>query len=113
MVIRLGVTGLKKTELGYLLDLFGGMGEEGWCDLVYVKSLSMIRLMVVLLMPLSCMVSMVLVLWVFKDKIMHFREVKCQEFDIKYKVFYNIHIERITVACGYSRYHIRLRFTVV
>ena len=73
----------------------------------------MIRLMVVLLMSFSCMVSMVLVLWVFKDKIMHFREVKCQELDIKYKVFYNIHIERITVACGYSRYHIRLRFTVV
>ena len=31
MVIRLGVTGLKKTELVYLLDLFEEMGERvGW-----------------------------------------------------------------------------------
>ena len=60
----------------------------------------MIRLMVVLLISFSRMVSMVLVLWGFKDKIMlHcFREVKCQEFDIRYKVFYNIHIERIAKA---------------
>ena len=36
VVIRLGVTGLKKTGLVYLLDLFGRMGEEEWCDLVSV-----------------------------------------------------------------------------
>ena len=56
--------------------------------------------MVVLLISFSRMVSMILILWGFKDKIMlrYFREVKCQEFDIRYKVFYNIYIERITVA---------------
>ena len=39
VVIRLGVTGLKKTGLVYVLDLFGAMGEEGWWDLVCVKHL--------------------------------------------------------------------------
>ena len=55
-------------------------GEERWCDLVCVKPH--------------------IVLWGFKDKIMlHcFKEVKCQEFDIRYKVFYDIHIDCITVA---------------
>ena len=33
-VIRLGVTGLKKTELVYLLDMFGGSGKKGWYPLV-------------------------------------------------------------------------------
>ena len=36
VVIRLGVTWLKKTGLVYLLD-FLGRGEEGWWDLVSVK----------------------------------------------------------------------------
>ena len=51
-------------------------------------------------MSFSSMVSMVLVLWGFKDKIMlHcFREVKYQEFYIRYKVFYDTHIKRITLA---------------
>ena len=56
----------------------------------------------VLLMSFSCMVSMVLVLWGFKDKIMlHcFKEVKyqLQEFDIRHKLFYDISTERVTVA---------------
>ena len=34
VVIGLEVTGLKKTELVYLLDLFGRRVEERWCDLV-------------------------------------------------------------------------------
>ena len=65
----------------------------------------MIGLMVVLLMSFSRMVSMVLALCGFKDKIiLHcFREVNVsritlQEFDIRYKVFYDIHTERIRVA---------------
>ena len=62
MVIRLGAIGLKKIGLVYLLDLFGGMGEEGWCDLVSVNPLNMIRLIVVLLIYFSRIVSMVLVL---------------------------------------------------
>ena len=39
VVIRLGVTGLKKTWLVYLLDLFGEREEEGLCDIVCVKRL--------------------------------------------------------------------------
>ena len=39
VVIRLGVTRLKKTGLEYLLDSFVGMSEEVWCDLVCVKPL--------------------------------------------------------------------------
>ena len=39
LVIRLEVTGLKKTRLVYVLDLFKGSGEERWCDLVCEKSL--------------------------------------------------------------------------
>ena len=39
VVIQLGVPGLKKARLLYLLDLFGERGEEGWCDLVCVKHL--------------------------------------------------------------------------
>ena len=62
MVIRLGAIGLKKIGLVYLLDLFGGMVEEGWCDLVSVNPLNMIRLIVVLLIYFSRIVSMVLVL---------------------------------------------------
>ena len=35
-VIRLRVSGLKKTRFLYLLDLFGGKEEKEWCDLVCV-----------------------------------------------------------------------------
>ena len=63
MVIRLGLTELKKTRVVYLLDLFEERGENGQCDLVRVEGLTMIRLMVVLLMSYSHAVSVVLVLW--------------------------------------------------
>ena len=63
VVIRLRVTGLKKTGFVYLLDLFGGRVEEGWCDFVCVERLGlMIGLMLVLLIFFLRMVSMVLVL---------------------------------------------------
>ena len=39
MVIRLGVTGLKKTRVMYFLDLFEGRGKKGQCDLVCVEPL--------------------------------------------------------------------------
>ena len=32
VVIRLGVTGLKRTGLVYLLNVFGGSGKKGQCD---------------------------------------------------------------------------------
>ena len=35
MAIRLGVTGLRKTRVVYLLDLPEGRGEKGQCDLVF------------------------------------------------------------------------------
>ena len=62
VVIRLGVSGLKKIRLVYLLDLFEGTGEKGQCDLVCVEHLWMIGLMVVMLMFYSRVVSVVLVL---------------------------------------------------
>ena len=62
VVIRLGVSGLKKIRLVYLLDLFEGRGEKGQCDLVCVEHLWMIGLMVVMLMFYSRVVSVVLVL---------------------------------------------------
>ena len=37
VLIRLRVTGLKKDQGVYLLDLFEGRGEEGQCDLVCVE----------------------------------------------------------------------------
>ena len=79
-VIRLGVTESKKDWVGVPPGLVWMKGEERWCDLVCVKPH--------------------IVLWGFKDKIMlHcFKEVKCQEFDIRYNVFYDIHIDCITVA---------------
>ena len=57
-------------------------------------------LIVVLFMSFSRMGSMVLVLWEFNDKItlQCFRAVKYQEFNIRHKVFYDIHIDCITVA---------------
>ena len=39
VVIQLRVTGLKKTKVVYLLDLFEGTGEKGQCDLVCLESL--------------------------------------------------------------------------
>ena len=39
VVIQLGVNGLKKTEVVYLLDLFEGRGEKGQCDLVCLERL--------------------------------------------------------------------------
>ena len=39
VVIELGVTGLKKTKVAYLLDLFEGRGENGQCDLVCLERL--------------------------------------------------------------------------
>ena len=39
VVTRLGVTGLKKTRVVYLLDLFEGKGEKEQCDLVCVERL--------------------------------------------------------------------------
>ena len=39
LVIRLGLTGLKKTRVVYLLDLFEGVGEMGQSDLVRVERL--------------------------------------------------------------------------
>ena len=37
VVIRLGVTGLKKTRVVYLLDLFEGRGEKRQSNLVCVE----------------------------------------------------------------------------
>ena len=50
MVIRLGVTRLRKPGFVCLLDLFGERGGKGWFDLVCVERLYMIGLMVVVLM---------------------------------------------------------------
>ena len=50
VVIWLGVTGLKKTRVVCLSDLFERRGEKGQCDLVCVEHLSMIGLMAVMLM---------------------------------------------------------------
>ena len=38
-VIRLGVTGLKKTSVLYLLDLTEGKGKKGQCNFVHVERL--------------------------------------------------------------------------
>ena len=39
VVIQLGVTGLKKVKVVYLLDLFEGRGEKGQCDLMCLECL--------------------------------------------------------------------------
>ena len=39
VVIWLGVTGLKKTRVVYLLDLFEGREENEPCDLMWMESL--------------------------------------------------------------------------
>ena len=61
VVILLGVTGLKKTRVVYLLDLSEGRGENEQCDLMPVECLWMIGLMVVMLMSYSFVLSVVLV----------------------------------------------------
>ena len=63
VVTRLGVTGLKKARVVYLLELFEGKREKGQCDLVRAERLQMIRLMAVMFMSYSRVVSVVLVLW--------------------------------------------------
>ena len=50
VVIRLGVTRLKKPRVVCLSDLFEGRGEKGQCDLLCVECLSVIGLMVLMLM---------------------------------------------------------------
>ena len=65
VVSRLGITGLKKTRVVYLLDLFEGRGQNGQCDLVWAEHLQVIGLMLVMLMSYSFVVSVVLVLWGF------------------------------------------------
>ena len=62
VAIRLGVTGLKRIRILYLLDLFEGRGEKGQYDIVCVECLWMIVLMVVMLMSCSHVLSVVLVL---------------------------------------------------
>ena len=62
MVVQPRVTGLKKTRLVHLSDLFEGRGEKGQCDLVRVDCLKMIGLMLIMLMSFSRVVSVVLVL---------------------------------------------------
>ena len=41
VVIGLGVTGLKKTGVVYLLSLFEGRGQKWWCDFFCVKRLGL------------------------------------------------------------------------
>ena len=65
MVIRLGGTGLKKTRVVYLVDMFEGRGEKGQCALVRVEPLQMIGLLVIMLVSYSRVLSVVLVLWGF------------------------------------------------
>ena len=58
----LGVTGMEKIRLVYLLDLFEGKREMGQCDLVCVERLWIFGLMLVMLISNSRVVSVVLVL---------------------------------------------------
>ena len=65
VVIQLGVTGFKKTEFVYLLDLFGGREEKMWYDLMFVEHIFMIGLANIggFVDAFLYMVSMVLALW--------------------------------------------------
>ena len=63
VVIRLRITGLKKTRVVYVLDFFQGRGKTGQFDLVHGERLQVIWLMVAMLMSYSRMVSVVLILW--------------------------------------------------
>ena len=62
VVIRAGVSGLKKCRLVHLPDLSEGGRDKGHYDLVCVERLWMIGLMAVMLMSCSSVVKMVLVL---------------------------------------------------
>ena len=63
LVTRLGVTGLTKVRVVYLLELFEGKRVKGQRDLVRAERLQMIRLMVVRFMSYLRVVSVVLALW--------------------------------------------------
>ena len=63
VVSRLGVAGLKKTSVVYLLDSFEGRGQNGQCDLVWAEHPQMIGPMVAMLMSYSLVVNVALVLW--------------------------------------------------
>ena len=62
VVTGLGVKGLKKTRVVYLLGFLEERGEKWWCNFVCVKRLGlMIGLMLILLSSFSRVVSMALV----------------------------------------------------
>ena len=63
VVIRLGVTGLRKTRVVYLLDTFGRRGEKGQYDLVFGAPLVDYANAGLMLMPYSRLVSVVLIHW--------------------------------------------------
>ena len=52
VVIQLGVTGLKKTKVVYLLELSEGSEEKEQCNLVSLERLWVIGLMVVMLISI-------------------------------------------------------------
>ena len=64
VVIRPGVTGLRKTRVVYLLDLLERRGGKGQCDLVCGAPLDgCVNGGLYMLMSSSCFVSVVLILW--------------------------------------------------
>ena len=90
VVIRLGVTGLKKTRIVYLLSLFEGKGEKRQCDLACVERLNGSYVDVLLKCVGECGCTSV-GSWSFSKEwlwrlgtkgMLHcFREVKCQQDD--------------------------------
>ena len=62
VVMRLGVTRLRKVRPVYLLDLFERRGENGQCDLGYLERFWMIGLVVAMLLSYLRVVSVFLVL---------------------------------------------------
>ena len=62
MVMRLGVTRLRKARPVYLLDLFERRGENGQFDSGYLERFWMIRLVVAMLLSYLRVVSVFLVL---------------------------------------------------
>ena len=63
-MIRLGVAGLRKTRIVYLLDLFERRGKKGQCDLVCGAPLNdCANAGLCMLMSYSRVVSVVLILW--------------------------------------------------
>ena len=95
LLIRLGVTGLRKTRVVYFLDLFEGRAEKQQCDLVCVVCLQMIGLILVYVVNVlfTCGKSSFNSLgswsyskeWVWnlgtKSMLYCIREVKCQQGD--------------------------------